>query len=446
MRKMWFGLVCAFASSASAQIGDYLGPGVLSRGAGTIGRRGGEQVDLRFFVDVSGVYDNGLQPYSLDSKGNLVQIDGLYGVEAAFGLYGTHRWRRANLGLDYRGSVYHYSNNSYFDGTDHNLALGYTYQKSRRLSFDLRQVAGTSSRGYASAGNLYGANVFLASTDVVNQPTTLLFDNRVYYIQSTMDVNFLQSARTIYTFGGDGYTVRRQARGLTGMNGYNLRGRVEHRLSKNRTVGASYSHTHYDFPRAFGESDIHTAEASFDAALGRRWTFSLTAGAFIAEVQGLQRVALDPVIAALLGQTSTTQTFYRKITYPSGSANLVGQLSKSSSVRFSYLRTVSPGNGVYLTSRAQSANGNYSYTGIHKWNLGVSAGYSTLSGIGQEIRPYSQFSGGAGFTYELTRAFHIIGRYDARHQEIDLAGYRRTSYRATIGLGFSPGSVPLSLW
>src|SRR6266851_8594298 len=96
-------LVCLLASTAAAQVGNYLGPGVLSRGAGDIGTRSGQQVDLRFYAGVSGVYDNQLQPVSVDSKGNLIQVKSLYGVEANLGAYGTHNWKTATLGLDYHG-------------------------------------------------------------------------------------------------------------------------------------------------------------------------------------------------------------------------------------------------------------------------------------------------------------------------------------------------------
>jgi hypothetical protein len=40
----------------------------------------------------------------------------------------------------------------------------------------------------------------------------------------------------------------------------------------------------------------------------------------------------------------------------------------------------------------------------------------------------------------------MVARYDARHQEISVAGYRSTGFRATLGIAFSPGNVPLSLW
>src|SRR5262250_3339485 len=97
-------LVCAFASTAAAQLSGYLGPGVLTRGAGQIGTRSGQEVDLRFFVNASGVYDNGIQPVSVDSKGNLVQVNGLWGTELAFGAYGVHQWRNSQLGIDYHGN------------------------------------------------------------------------------------------------------------------------------------------------------------------------------------------------------------------------------------------------------------------------------------------------------------------------------------------------------
>src|ERR1700690_1452556 len=105
-------LICAVSFTASGQVGSYLGPGVLSGGAGDIGTRSGSQVDLRYYFDVEGVYDTGLQPFAVNSKGDLVQINGLYGVQVDAGAYGTHRWRQAALGLDFTGTYYDYVNAS----------------------------------------------------------------------------------------------------------------------------------------------------------------------------------------------------------------------------------------------------------------------------------------------------------------------------------------------
>lgn len=143
MKQLLAPLACcvAFASIATAQLSDYLGPGVMTDGAGQIGNRSGEQVDLRYYVDANAVYDNGLQPISTNSEGKLTRVNGLYGVEALIGAYGTHSWKTALLGVDYRGDFIDYANGSYYDGSNQSLTIGYTYQKSRRLFFDLRGSA-----------------------------------------------------------------------------------------------------------------------------------------------------------------------------------------------------------------------------------------------------------------------------------------------------------------
>jgi hypothetical protein len=409
-----------------------------------IGTASGAPVDLRYFFDVSGVVDTGIQPFSVNSKGELIQINAAYGVQADFGVYGVHRWSHATLGLDYKGNVYEYANDSFYDGSSHNLKLGYTYQESRRLVFNAGVTAGTSSLGYGSPG-FYSGVATNGSTDVVNTPTSTLFDNRIYYLEPSADMSFIQSARTTYTIGGDGYFIRREATGLASLNGYNLHGTIRHRLSRTESISVTYEHLHYDFPPSYGQSDANVGQVGFDTSLGRRWTFGISGGVFQSEVQGVEQVAINPVIAALLGTSVGEVAFYRVDYYPSGNISFAGHF-KHSVGGISAGESIMPGNGVYLTSRLQSAQANYSYTGLHKWNIGMNAGYFKLASIGQAIQPYEGFNGGVGVTYSLTRGLHIIARADSRYQQIDVIGYNRTGYRATLGLGFSPGNVPLSLW
>jgi hypothetical protein len=106
LRNKLIVLACAFVSSAAAQVGSYMGPGVLSHGAGDIGAVNGEQVDLRLYAELSGIVDTGLQPFSLDPQGNLLRIGPLYGEQLSLGAYGTHNWHQASLGLDYTGNFF----------------------------------------------------------------------------------------------------------------------------------------------------------------------------------------------------------------------------------------------------------------------------------------------------------------------------------------------------
>ncbi len=432
--------ILVLAAAAAAQVTNYLGPGVLTGGADTIGNRSGEQVDLRLYAGLNGVYDNGLQPVSVDSKGNLVEIGGLYGIELAFGAYGVHSWRAAQLGLDYRGDLIHYTNDSTLDSSNHSMKLGYTYQKSRRLYFDLQGIGGLYS-------NFLGAvpGEISATPGIVTQPSLLLFDNRTYFLQGNAGMTYLLSARASVTLGGDGFTVQHQSSALVNTVGYGARGTFQYRVTRVTTVGAEYDREHFQYPGAFGHSDINVYNAIFSTQMGRLWTFSVTGGVDQVSTQGLQTVSLAPAIAALLGITSTVHTFSAQNWVPSGRANLARKF-KAANLSFRYERSVLPGNGVYLTSRSENGVAEYSYTGVRKVSLGINGGYASLTSLGQGIAPYRTFIAGASFTYNLTHALHAVARYDVRDQEIELAGYRRTSYRATIGIAFSPGTLPLSLW
>ena len=437
MKTRMMAMVLACCSTMTGQISSYLGPGILTRGAGDIGTRAGQDVDLRFFVNATGIYDNGLQPFSVDSTGQLATVNGLWGTEVALGAYGVHKFRHSRLGLDYKGTYRHYTEQSFYDGSDHQLALGYTYQPSRRLVFDLRQLAGTVSQVTSFAGSLP------AVADAVVTPSSLLFDNRASYLQSTMDVNFIQSDRTVMTFGGSGFDVWRKATGLIGMQGYSLQGSIRRRISRRTTLGVTYQHAHYDYPKAFGQADINTFSATWAAQLSRNWIASAEGGVFLAEVQGLQQVAVDPAITALLGVTSTVQTFYAKSTFPKWRVTL-GRKFQRAQLSLQYGIDASGGNGVYLTSRQESGSASFSYTATRKWSFSVTAANTRLDGIGQNLPGYSQIIGGAGVTYSITNPIHIVARYDARHQDIVDAAFRQTSDRVTFGISFSPGDIPLA--
>jgi hypothetical protein len=443
LKKRLIALACCLASTALAQLGGgYLGPAVLSSGATGVGNRSGQQVDLRLYAGVNAVYDSSIAPVALDSKGNLVNIGGLYGAEFNLGAYGTHSWKTALLGVDYKGVFREYNNASSYSGIDQYLTLGYTWQESRHLIWKAQLMGGVLDDALGSIG--FSPDVSTAPPTIVS-PSTLLFDTRSYYVQGGLDLTVQQTARTSFTIGGQGFEVWRQSAALVGMEGYSAHGSVEHKVTRNTSVGFTYQRQHFNYPKVFGQGNIDTGELFIGSNLGRLWSFTLRAGVFHSEVSGLQTVALDPVIAVLLGQASTVQAFYRENIFPSGQASLSRRF-KSASMNFSYGQSVLPGNGVYLTSKTNGANASYSYTGIRKVNLSLSGGYNSLVSLGQQIQPYKTYDIGGGLTYTLPYSLHFVARYDYRDQVIEDLVYKHTGYRASVGLTFSPGKVPLSLW
>lgn len=435
----------AFASTAAAQLSNYLGPGILTNGAGDIGNRAGEQVDLRFYADVNGIYDNGLTPFSVDSKGNLVQVGGLYGIEGLVGVYGSHMWRTSLLGIDFRGDFRHYPGDTYYDGSDQYLGIGYTYQKSKRLYFDFRGTGSTYSNYIGAVPGDVTSTAGSATPNAINPASLQLFDSRTDYLQGTAGMTYLFTPRLSVTFSGEGFWVHYQASQLIGVDGYGADAKLRYRLSRTATLGGGYSRQYFEYPSYFGNANFDVYSIYFSKQLGRLWTFTAEGGAYHVNMLGLQTVALTPEVAALLGVSTSIQTYQASNWLPSVNASLARRF-KTGSLTFNYASGSAPGNGVYLASRSEQGAAVYSYTGIHRVGLSVNAGYWSLSSFGQDIPPYRAFTGGAGFTYTIARALRAVARYDARQQDITIAGYRATSYRVTLGLAFSPGAIPLSLW
>ena len=432
----------AFASTAAAQLSNYLGPGVMTGGVQNIGMRAGEQVDLRFFAGVNGIYDNGLLPAAVNSNGKLVPINGLYGIEAQVGAYGVHSWRTSQIGINYSGDFLHYTNYDYPDQTNQALTIGYTDQVSRRLYFNLQGVGGIYTNFLGGVPALGG----LVSAPILQNPSGLLiFDTRTYFGEGDASMTYLFSARSSITLGGDGFEMQPQSSILISAVGYGAYAQYQYKLSRTSSIGARYQREYFQYPNFFGHTGMNVYTGFYAAQLGPHWTLSLLAGAYQTSLVGLQSVKLAPAVAALLGVPTTTEVFSQTTWLPAVSATLMRQF-KSSNLTFSYARTVYPGNGVYLTSRADNALAAYSYTGIHRIALSISGGYFALSSVGQGIPPYKTGIGSAGLTYTLPKSLHLVARYDLRHQDIAYAGFRQNSYRVTLGLAYSPGSLPLSLW
>jgi hypothetical protein len=417
----------------------YGGPAILSRGGTASLRVPTESIRIRPFVAINGNYDTGITPVTVTSKG-AIPNDASVGVEVSAGLYGYHRWKTATLGLDYKGSYRDYAKNTYYNGTDQSLGLIYTKQATRRISFTLRESAGLFSRNFYNVG----PNSLIDAT-FANTPTNDIFDGRTLYLNTMGDVTYHPSARLSFNFGGDGFVVRRRSSSLYGLTGYRARGDIAYRTSRFATTGMAYDFTHFEYTKGFGGTDVHTVAFTQAFRLGRYWELSMRAGGSRVETLGLITVAIDPVIAAIIGRSQGIEAIYR-INWVPAAQMLLTRKFRYAALTAGYDRGVSPGNGFYLTTRQESVNGSFTYTGLRRANIGLNIGHTSYGSLTQTVGNYSGFAGGAGFTYKMTGALHIIARYDYRRYDIASTVFQRASYRATIGLGFSPKDVPLSLW
>ena len=419
----------------------YSGPAILARGEAPSSLTRPE-VKFRPYLELTGTYDTGLANVSVNDTGQLA-TGSSYGMVVAWGISGNHDWKHTTLGLSYRGSFAHYVQKTAYDNISENLLLGVTHQFTRHTQITFRETAGIFSQDAGNVG-LTQTVPFDASTTYV--PTTDFFDNRTMYSETQLDFTLQKSARLSFDFGGDGYLVSRRSQALNGVRGTGARGDMQYRLTRRTTIGAGYVFEHFTFTRTFGATDIHGFAGSYSVALNATTEFSANVGAAHIEMTAIQNKPVDPAIAALLGLTAIREVVHVTDFTPTFTARLSKTLHRGV-VYVSGGRSITPGNGLFLTSYATSVMGGYTYTGLRRWSFNVNTMYIRASALGYEQSRYGNVIGSLAASRQIARSLHFVSSISARrYLSPDFSNYNRLVYVAQIGIGFTPGDVPLRLW
>ncbi len=420
---------------------EYTGPSILSRGMNFTRPTAPTNESFRPFVGLNFYRDSGVTgPYQ--GLGTKV-TDGSYtGADINFGLSGQHARRFDTFQLDYRGHAYlNNTNNS----QDQALALGYSRVLTRRLTMTLSESAGLYSNNYSVLNSVTQTDTSIANTALVVTPNTEAFDNQTYYSSSQADVTYQKTARLSVDFGGSGFYVKRKSNNLISANGYQARTDVAYRITKRTTIGPYYAFSRYNYSGTFGDSDIHTVGANYSLALNKTVQFRARAGATRLETRGLQQVLLDPLVARILGVTSGTERYYSLSYLPDVAVDLM-KTFRHGDLSVSYLRGVSPGNGVVLTSARDSQTVTYNYSGLRKYGLSFGAGRDGLSSSVQSIGVYHSYFGRANLSRALSHNVQSFLSFDYRKLGFTTGQYARNQYRISIGFGYAPGMGPLKFW
>jgi hypothetical protein len=420
---------------------EFQGPAVLSRPFMLSPMRSRE-IRFRPYFSLAGVADDGLTNVSTTKDGQFVNQEA-YGIEAGFGITGRRVFKRDQVGLEFHGNLYHYTPNSFYDGGNYVLDFRYEHLFSKHFRLALTETGGLYSNNYSLVDGI--TDLSLGNTNFVVTPNTQLFDNRSLYLSTGADLVWEKSARLSFDFGGSGFIVRRRSSSLYGTVGSQARADMSYRLTKRLTVGGYYGYTHYDFNRAFGGSDVQTGGIIYSYAFSRNLELRLRAGGSRVESQGTQTVLLDPVIAAILGQTQGVIAIHRINYLPDISAQLWKKMRRGY-MSVEYLKTVTPGNGLYLTSRRDTYAFNYDYTGLKRYTFSGGFNRDTLNSLGISIGSYASNNVHGGVTRVLGRGFQASLRAEYRHYDITDANFLRNSYRISAGVVWTPDERPLKLW
>jgi hypothetical protein len=427
----------------SVAFAQFAGPSSLTPGGSRmVGMRAGGPAGFRYYAGVRGIAEAGLLPAAVDAEGRVIHSQTIYGGALNAGAYGYKSWRRTAVGLNFDVNYRQYSTRSYFHGTNLALALNVEQQITEHTSIAFTNVGGTLSQAF---GALYG--YVDNPSQLVGVPVNNIFDNRTYFWQTGAVATYQKSARLTFSVGGIGFFIRPQSRLLVGVNGYGGQGNMAYQLSRRSAVFLSYNYYHFDFPRAFGESDSNIMLVGLEHRFSARWNGSVGVGVSHTSTVNVSNIPADPLTAALFGISTVAQVRATSKIYPAAQASLSGRF-KRSGVTFSFAQRPNPGNGLYLTSNSRFASATYSYVATRRASLSVGLTYSDLQSVGQrDLGQYRTVSGETGIAYRILESLHATGRVYARRFYIETqSGLSRLGYGAEIGLTFSPGEVPLSFW
>jgi hypothetical protein len=435
----------AWLSPAYAQYG---GPALLTRGEAPKGMTA-SQIDFRPFLTLQAGYDSGINGVTADVNGNNNSVSSV-AVNVNAGVSGLHSWRHTLVGLDYRVSLRHYTKESFFDGSDQTLMLGVTHQLTRHSLISFRQTAGMFTQNHATP-MLQQTIPFDPSSTYI--PTNDFFDNRTIYASSQIDLRIQRSTRLSYDVGVDGFITRRRSSALFGNKGIAARGDLQYRVSRRSTIGVAYTYTHYAFTGILSSTDLHMWNGTYAIGLSRSVEFSAVGGVAFYETKFVRETPVAPEVAAIICPPQTNpqqcvaqQLFYGRNYTPSIQVRLTKTIPRG--VLFaSGGHSIIPGNGLFLTSTSTQLGGGYGYTGLKRWSVNMGVNYSRSDSVGNILGNYGGTSYTASVSRQILPSTHFVFSVNAhQYQSGDFKNYNRWAYSLNLGLGFTPGDIPIRLW
>lgn len=427
---------------------EYSGPAVLSRGISASEPMNPKNTKFKPSVGVEYVYNSGITGVNVQPNGTLSNASAS-GVQLNYSLVGEKVYRQDIFSLAFNGSLYHYFQNSAYDGSNDTLTMTWRHRLSRHFTFGLRVSANEFNQNNLLLSGAQYVNSGAGTTLVNATPATEAFDGRVFSLYTQGDVTYQMTSRLSINLNGGGFLTRREATSLYGDTGYQAGADVAYRITRHVTAGVYYSYMHFDYLKIFGGTEVNTVGATYSIAFTPTTELITRLGGSRLEVSGLSELPLNPLLSLLFG-TSTTLEATHSISYTPDVNVQIRHRVSNLSVSLGYARGVTPGNGLILTSVRQSGTFGMNYKMGRRWNLAGTAGYDGLASAGaatgnNNLGYNSIFWNGSGYrTIYRNLDWHV--RADFHHYLFDNTQFLRNSFVISTGLVWNPGNVLERVW
>jgi len=443
----WLGI--AFGQQASTSdtdtstdTGGYTGPAVLSTAGSPIGKYLGQPISFRFFAGANATYNTDLTQPVTNEQGQLTKANG-YGGIGQLGFFGVRNGAHDSLGVDFWAGYRAYAGTGRqrYNGADFRLRLNYARQVTMKTAVQLSARASTYGYSYGGLSQSIVADPTPGSAD----PAVDGFDSRTNLVSGSAGVAHNLSRRWVATFSGGAFVNQRRSRSLISSRGFTASGSAAYSLNETTSIGGGYSFGYYFYPNRFGESWIHTFSFIFNRQLSPNWSMSSSAGVNRVTGERVESFQLDPVLAAIVGRSTTVQPVFIDRWGPAINVTFVRRF-QSGSASIYYSRGISAGNSFFTASDRDRFGVRYSYTATDRLNFGCNAGYYRYDSLLQNNSKFNNYGLGAGMNYRFTRSLHLTVGTTYWIGKVKNGNLDRNRVNAFIGITFSPGDRPLSLF
>ncbi len=423
--------------------GDEAGPTLPSqRGIGAV-RSGEGLFRITPYVGASGIYDTGLAPLTLGPDG-VFPSRSATGMTLSFGVTGSRAFRRTLLNLMYSGGYSHYPKIPYLSNSNHQGAIGVNHSFTRRLQLSSQNTFGMRNNAFFGA---FGFQDVGSNGNPV--PSDEFFNSPVLFAQTSQVLTFQKSARLSFAAGGGGGIHWRRSGALASVKSGNVIGNTSYRISRRQTIGVTYQFNQFSFSNQYGGSSVHNISVEYANKLSRTVDLSIAVGGARVESQSLQRIQVDPIIAALFGTTGGVEAVHRLSYLPTFQGDL-RYAKRQWSAGVSAGRMIDPGNGIVLTNRNTRVSGDIRYN-ARRWNAGAGVSYSEMRALKLERADYNSRSAHVGFSVVMGKGFSWNNSFSARRYGggssiLSNSFLDRNQYRVSTGIYWSPSAFPLPLF
>jgi hypothetical protein len=420
---------------------DYTGPSVLSRGF-VLSRPSVPTNEIfRAFVGVNAIYDSVVSAGSVPNGqgvAHAVTAD-TAGIDLDFGISGKHYRRKDIFELGYEGHVYEYADNNYSGGQNHSLSVGYTREFTPHFSVGIREIAGLYTNSFGLLNSVAISDISLSSSTIGVAPNTLAFNNQTYFSTTVASVIYQKSARLSFSVSAAAYFVTYDSPLLANSHGGQYAIDTAYRLTRRQTFGAYYTHNDFQYTKILSNTHSDTFGATYSAKLSPTVDFSAKVGVTHLATQGLAVVAVNPTVSSLLGIENGIEKFYLVTLAPDFTVTLARHKNHTN-MSLAYVNAITPGNGLVLTSRRQSASGSWEYAGFRKYSLQAVAGWDELLGYVNTVGAYGSYYGRVSASRMIGRDISSILTFDYRQQSVALNGVHQKELRISFGFRYTPPS------